>query len=109
MLSFKKDIYSTVRNSYSRRMNLHCYKCNYIFATYQKDGPWNLRRLYFDRIMSPSYLKWLEKQDFSKIPTLKCPWCDFIIAEPTIYEKEDRPCFRIYQDAVIKRVRPLKS
>ncbi len=52
-LSFKKDQYQSARGGYSKLLNLHCRKCNHIFAVYQKDGPGNLRRLYLDRIIRP--------------------------------------------------------
>jgi len=108
-MQFKKDIFTVNRWNYSRRINLHCHKCDHIFATYQKDWPWNLRRLYFDRIMSPKTLTKLVEQNLESIPNLRCWNCNFEIWVPYIYEKENRPAFRIYQDAIKKSIRKLKD
>ena len=92
--TFKKDNYSKARNSYSRLINVICRKCTHLIFVYQKDGPGNLRRLYYDRIYN--------LKDETEI--LKCNNCQEILGTPYIYEKENRKAFRIYQDAVVKKI-----
>ena len=105
--SFKKDKYKSARGGYSRLLNVCCRKCESIIVVYQKDGPGNLRRLYFDRIFSPENLAGLEALNIKNVPELKCKKCNRVLGTPYIYPKEKRKAFRLYQDAVIKRVRKL--
>lgn len=107
--SLKKDKYRTSRGSYSRLVNVLCRKCKTVILTYQKDGPGNLRRLYMDRIFYPENLINLQEKNIKLISNLKCKSCGEIIGTPCIYDKEKRKAFRIYQDAVIKKVRKLKN
>lgn len=100
----KKDKYKSIRGGYSRILNLHCRKCNNIIIKYQKDGPGNLRRLYMDRIISPKKLTNLQKENIQDISTIKCNKCNFIIGIPYIYKKEKRKAFRVFQDAIIKKI-----
>ncbi len=72
--------------------------------TYQKDGPGNLRRLYLDRIFSPENLTDLQKLNLKDIPVLKCNKCNEVLGTPYIYIKENRKAFRLYQDAITKKV-----
>lgn len=105
--SFKKDKYKSARGGYSRLLNVCCRKCESIVVVYQKDGPGNLRRLYFDRIFSPDNLTSLQALSIENVPELKCKKCNRVLGTPYIFEKEKRKAFRLYQDAVIKRVRKL--
>ena len=107
--SFKKDKYKNARGGYSRLLNIHCRKCENLVLIYQKDGPGNLRRLYLDRIFFPDKLVNLEKLNIKDIPVLKCQKCGEILGTPYIYPKEKRKSFRLYQDAVIKKIRKLKD
>lgn len=107
--AFKRDKYKSARGGYSRMLNLHCHKCNTIFAEYQKDGPGNLRRLYMDRIAAPGRLVGLEKKSIKSIPPIKCPKCGSIVGMPYIYEKENRKAFRVFQDALVKRIKKLNN
>jgi hypothetical protein len=107
-LTFKKDNYSKARGSYSRLINVYCRKCNNLIAKYQKDGPGNLRRMYLDRITSPKELVNLQEKSINKIQTLKCKKCKEMLGTPYIYEKENRKAFKLYQDAIIKKVTRLK-
>ncbi|MFH0740016.1 MAG: hypothetical protein V1819_03265 [bacterium] len=107
--SFKKDKYSNARGGYSRLLNVCCRKCESIIVVYQKDGPGNLRRLYFDRILSPENLAGLETLNIKNVPELKCKKCNRVLGTPYVFEKEKRKAFRLYQDAVIKRVRKLSE
>ena len=102
---FKKDKYKSARGKHSRLLNLFCRVCGEKILTYQKDGPGNLRRLYFDRIFSPKKLVNLEYKPLNKIPALSCPKCKEDIGTPYIYKKEKRKAFKIYQDALIKKRR----
>lgn len=47
-LSFKSDRFKKNRGGHSRWLLLHCEKCSQAIATYQKDGPGILKRLYLD-------------------------------------------------------------
>lgn len=84
----KRDKYKSARGGYSRLLNLHCRKCNTVFAEYQKDGPGNLRRLYMDRIMAPKKLVGLENKSIKEVSPVKCPKCGFIVGMPYVYKKE---------------------
>jgi len=106
-LVFKKDEYWHARGKYSRLLNIYCRKCQTLIFTYQKDGPGNLRRLYFDRIFYPKKLSNFQNTKLDNIPDLKCNSCKEILGIPYIYQKEKRKAFRLFQDAVIKKVRKL--
>lgn len=108
-LSLKKDKYKSARGGYSRIIDIHCRKCGNVVAVYQKDGPGNLRRMYMDRIFEPSELTNLQNVNLKDIPFLKCQECGEILGTPYIYQKEKRKAFRIYQDAIIKKIKPLKT
>jgi len=108
-VALKRDKYKSARGGYSRLLNLHCQKCNTIVAEYQKDGPGNLRRLYMDRIFAPVELVNLQKKSIKSIPPLRCGQCDFILGTPYVYEKEKRKAFRIFQDAIVKRIKKLNG
>lgn len=105
----KKDKYKFARGGYSRLLNVLCRKCETLVMVYQKDGPGNLRRLYLDRIFAPETFVNLEKLVLKDIPVLRCKECKELLGTPYIYEKEKRKAFRLYQDAVIKRLRKVKE
>ncbi|MBS3116305.1 hypothetical protein J4421_01790 [Candidatus Woesearchaeota archaeon] len=105
---FKKDEYKSARGTYSRLLNLFCRVCGEKILVYQKDGPGNLRRLYFDRIFSPKKWTNLESKPLNAVQILSCPKCKEDIGTPYIYKKENRKAFQIYQDALIKKIRKLK-
>ena len=104
MFKFKKDKFRNARGSYSRLIEIKCRKCNSQIALYQKDGPGSLLRLYLDRIFSPKELTNLQKVDLDNIPLLKCKKCGELLGTPYVYDKEKRKAFRLYQDAVIKKI-----
>jgi len=106
-LQLKRDKYKSARGGYSRLLNLHCRKCDYIFAIYQKDGSGNLRRMYMDRILGPEDFVGLENKNIENIEPIRCQNCNFLVAMPFIYKKENRKAFRVFQDAVIKRIKKL--
>lgn len=106
---FKKDKFSNARGGYSRFLNVYCRKCDSLVLTYQKDGPGNLRRLYLDRIFSPEKLANLQKKDLKEVNHLKCSNCGELLGIPYIYEKENRKAFRLFQDAVVKKIKKSDS
>lgn len=107
--TLKRDKYKQARGGYSRLLNIYCRKCEHLILVYQKDGPGNLRRLYLDRIFNPENLSGLERINIKEISPLKCPNCKEVLGIPYIYPKEKRKAFRLYQDAVIKRIQKLKT
>ena len=92
---FKNDKYKKARGGYSRLLNISCQKCGEPICQYQKDGPGNLRRMYHDRIFNP-------KVSISG-KVLSCSG-NHIIGIKTIYEKENRPAFRLFVDSVTKKI-----
>jgi len=48
-------------------------------------------------------------KNIENIEELKCNNCWEIIATPCIYEKENRKAFKIYQDAITKKVRKIEG
>lgn len=97
-LQFKKDQFKQARGNYSRLLNIYCRKCKHLICTYQKDGPGNLRRMYLDRILSP----------IKKSKIFKCDKCGEVLGVLIIYQKEKRKAFRLFVDAVVKKVRKVK-
>ncbi|MCK5234837.1 MAG: hypothetical protein KAJ88_03255, partial [Candidatus Aenigmarchaeota archaeon] len=78
-------------------------------AIYQKDGSGSLMRIYMDRILYPKKLTGLESKPLDQIPTLQCSKCKEDLGVPYIYREENRKAFKLYQDALIKRIRKLKE
>ena len=97
-MEFKKDQYRKTRGGYSRLLEIHCRKCNNLVTLYQKDGPGNLRRMYLDRMLS-----------VVKSGDLKCGKCGEILGSRYVYAKEKRLAFRLYVDAVTKKVTKLNK
>ncbi len=92
---FKNDNYRKIRGGYSRLLQISCQKCESIICLYQKDGPGNLRRMYIDRISE------------NKVPlsgkNFICPKGD-LLGIKILYKKENRPAFRLFADAIIKKI-----
>lgn len=92
---FKNDKYKKVRGGYSRLLNISCQKCDEHVCLYQKDGSGNLRRMYVDRIIQ------------NKVPisgkNLNCR-NSHLLGVKMIYEKENRPAFRLFVDSVNKKI-----
>ena len=107
--SFKKDKYKSNRGGHSRLLNVCCRKCENVVAVYQKDGPGNLRRMYMDRILAPAELVDLQTLSVEDTPILRCKKCNEVLGTSYIYLKEKRKAFRLYQDAVTKRLRKLSE
>jgi hypothetical protein len=94
-IQFKNDKYKKVRGGYSRFLQISCQKCASIVCRYQKDGSGNLRRMYIDRMYDP-------KISISS-KGLVCPK-GHLLGVRIIYEKEKRPAFRLFVDAVSKKI-----
>jgi DNA-directed RNA polymerase subunit RPC12/RpoP len=104
VLKLKRDKYKQARTGDSKLYDIICAKCGYKVLVYQKDGPGNLLRLYFDRIIAPTELVDLQKQNIKEIGYLKCQQCQNLLASPYIYLKENRPAFRLFKEKFIKRL-----
>jgi hypothetical protein len=104
----KRDKYKSSRGGGSKMLDLHCRKCNEVFAVYQKDGPGNLRRMYMDRVLFPEKLVGLQKKAIKDVGVIKCEKCGFVVGVPYVYKKENRKAFRVFQDAIMKKVRKKK-
>ncbi len=94
-MGFKNDRYRKVRGGYSRILQIRCRKCNSVICFYQKDGAGNLRRMYMDRILEPC-VSVSKKQ-------LTCS-NKHLLGINILYEKERRLAFRLFVDAVTKKI-----
>ncbi len=94
-MEFKNDKYRKSRGGHSHFLDIRCRKCDKHICAYQKDGPGNLRRMYVDRINKPT-ASILKKE-------LICP-NGHVLAVKMLYAKEKRPAFRLFVDAVIKKI-----
>jgi phage FluMu protein Com len=94
----KKDQYLKNRKGYSQIYALYCAKCNELLAYYQKDGSGDLLRIYVDRINHSKYSK-----DFKEDKKFLCPKCKRLIGLGYIYKKENRPSYRLFQNAIKKK------
>jgi hypothetical protein len=89
------DKYRKARGGYSRLLEISCEKCGMKVCNYQKDGPGNIRRMYIDRISNPK-VSLAAKHIF-------CP-NRHLLGVKMMYEKEKRLVFRMFQDAITKKV-----
>ena len=92
---FKNDKFRRTRGGYSRLLAISCEKCGVEICRYQKDGPGALRRMYLDRIRDPKVS--IARKDLS------CPK-QHLLGVKVIYEKEDRPAFRLFVDSIQKAI-----
>ncbi|MBI3685011.1 hypothetical protein HY250_01260 [Candidatus Azambacteria bacterium] len=99
-MKLKHDKYKKARGGYSRLLSISCQKCNAPICFYQKDGSGNLRRMYRDRIIEPKIS--LTRKD------LTCPK-GHLVGIKMLYEKENRPAFRLFVDSVIKKIVKIKK
>ncbi len=75
-----KDKYRHARGDTSKIYLISCVKCGNQLYKYQKDGPGNLRRSYFNRIIE--YLN----VDSSSLPNaLKCKNCNELIGTKMVH------------------------
>lgn len=94
-MKFINDKYRKIRGGYSRLLRITCRECGSLVCFYQKDGPGNLRLMYYDRILK-SNASLLKKE-------LSCPK-GHVLGIKTIYKKEKRPAFRLFVDAIEKKI-----
>lgn len=94
-LSLKNDRFRKNRGGHSRWLLLHCELCKQTIATYQKDGPGILKRLYLDRF-APGV------DTHNK--HLVCAGCKTVLGVKTVYEKEQRPAYRLFAGAIGKKI-----
>lgn len=96
-LKSKKDRFKQDRGGSSEFLDLFCSSCNTYFATYQKDGPGNLFRLYIDRITTPYKDIVGPFSNTGNMSALKCrnPECQVEIGVPMLYDREKRLAYRI--------------
>jgi hypothetical protein len=91
----RNDKYKKARGGWSRLLKISCEKCGELICSYQKDGPGNLRRMYLDRIYEASVS--IVRKD------LRCS-NGHLLGVKIIYAKEKRPAFRLFVDAVTKKI-----
>ncbi|HVF69603.1 MAG TPA: hypothetical protein VNA13_03490 [Xanthomonadales bacterium] len=94
-IKLKSDKYRKSRGGYSRLLEISCAKCGSRLLFYQKDGPGILKRVYLDRIYD------IEVKD---TPKLFCSNCKVNIGTLIIYEKENRPAFKLLFGSVTKKI-----
>lgn len=98
----KNDHFRRSRGGTARFLDLYCGKCRHHLLLYQKDGPGQLLRLYFDRIFDPPEVT--EKLTAAGVapPALRCLHCDQVVGTPMIYEREHRRAYLLRPGAVVK-------
>lgn len=94
-INFKVDKYKKTRGGRSRLLSISCAICGSFIFLYQKDGPGTLKRVYLDRILGIF--------NAASKKTLTCSKCQGVLGTYYLYLKEQRPAFRLYQDAVVKK------
>lgn len=99
----KNDSYRRSRGGTTRFFDLYCSKCGGHLLLYQKDGPGNLLRLYFDRIFEPSaFVSKLRVRTPKDAPSLRCPNCTNNIGTPMLYEREKRLSYLLRPGSFMK-------
>jgi hypothetical protein len=94
-MKFINDKYKKSRGGYSRLLEISCEKCSEYICRYQKDGPGNLRRMYLDRIF--------EAAVSVQSKTLTCT-NGHTLGIKIVYDKEKRLAYRIFIDAIMKKI-----
>jgi len=97
--NMKNDKYSKARGGWSRILRVTCEGCDGHICFYQKDGPGPLKRMYVDRMinLAPSGTEF------------NCQHCERVLGMQITYKKEKRPAYRLFQDAVKKKIATQKS
>jgi hypothetical protein len=92
---FINDNFKRLRGGYSRLLDISCTKCGRHVCYYQKDGSGILKRMYIDRML-----------DFNQSDgkQLICPECMEHLGNNIIYEKENRPAYRLFVGSVTKKI-----
>lgn len=92
MYRIKNDKFRKARGGYSRILDITCEHCDHHVCYYQKDGPGTLRRMYVDRMIDVRPAG----------PILACDNCQRDLAVRIMWQKEDRPAYRLFVEAVKK-------
>lgn len=101
----RKDRYRKARGGTSKVLDIFCSECSNRIMVYQKDGPGNLLRCYFDRIGWPPELSVLKQtESVNNIPNLVCSRCNSVIGTPMIYSSENRSAFRMRKGSFQRKV-----
>ncbi len=90
----KNDKYKKARGGWSRILDITCEKCSKHVCYYQKDGPGPLKRMYVDRMIGTR----------TASDILSCIGCAYELGIITIYQKENRSAYRLFQSSVKKKV-----
>jgi hypothetical protein len=77
---------------------ISCEHCKAALFRYQKDGPGILKRLYLDRIVV------LNNKIDPLTEQLICTECQHLLGVRIIYDKEDRPAYRLFAGAIEKQI-----
>ena len=93
-MKFINDKYKKARGGYSRLLQLSCASCGSVITNYQKDGPGLLKRLYLDRMTL----------NYRNERYLICPNCGKELGLFFVYEKENRPAYRLFAGAIAKKI-----
>lgn len=91
----KSDKYKRARGGHSRLLAIMCSKCGSTICRYQKDGIGMLKRMYLDRMV--------DYGGSMQTKLLVCWACKAPIGAAMIYKKEDRPAFRLFPGAAMKK------
>ncbi len=75
-------------------LEVKCEHCDTHLAYYQKDGPGILKRMYIDRFINGQ----------SEGKELSCNNCGRTVGVLILYEKENRPAYRLFVGAVTKKI-----
>lgn len=102
-IAFKKDRFRKARGGTSRLLDISCSKCSHHICYYQKDGPGILKRMYLDRIFESKYQE-LDSNNLKDLPQFTCINCKELLGTPMIYDKENRPAFRLFAGTITKKV-----
>lgn len=90
------DKYTANRGGFGQTAKLYCDGCGEFLSDYQKDGAIGpLKRIYVDRIMDKEIVS-----SFAVDRKLCCKKCGLMLGLGYFYEKENRPAYRIFQNAV---------
>lgn len=100
----KKDRFSKARGGPSKLLYVSCSSCEEPTMVYQKDGPGRLLRWYADRIVWPPKLVEAQAEvspsTIKEAGSLACGACETVLANPMIYDPENRPAYRIVPGSV---------
>lgn len=99
MYKIINDQFKKARGGKTHILDISCGNCGSHISFYQKDGPGLLMRMYIDRFI-----------DFQPDGNdLACSSCLRILGNKIIFEKENRPAYRLYVGAATTKLVSAKS